>query len=218
MIHRPAPVNIPTSVSEILFDMLAPYAYADTENDDALFELCQGIGAMFNDFGVARDELMEVGEDVYRIAPGFSQIIDIDRVPESYLDWLAQFVGVRILPSITLLAEKKAYVQGTPSQLRGGPDAMVDAVKRTLTGTKTVFMIERQGSAWRLAVTTLSSETPDPSLTAYVAGLQKPAGVIMTVSQITGGNYAALLGTHTDYNDVTASFTDYNDVVTDPTQ
>lgn len=63
-------------------------------------------------------------------SPGWSQILDIDRCPEYALPWLAQFVGVRLLPGSTLnLVEKQTKITDRSSFQRG----TVASIKNVLT-------------------------------------------------------------------------------------
>lgn len=206
------------NTGSILYARLEPYAVEDGANNWQLAHFCNAIGAMFDEVDeVVRDQLIDEASRHPRVAVGWSQIVDVTRAPERYLDWLAQFVGVRLSAGMTD-AEKRAAIIDQPGFDRGTPQAMIDEVKKTLTGTQQVLLIERQGSAYHLTVTTWTSETPHPDATEAAILRQKPAGLTFTHGMIDGGTYDDLRDTHTNYDDVETQFTDYDEVRDDPTQ
>jgi hypothetical protein len=119
--------------------------------------------------------------------PGWSAVFDPDRIvamlPETVaqrvLRWLGQFAG-QSFPADMTAAAMAAQV-GTPASFeRGTFDALVQAVRHTITGTGYVFALERQGSPYRITVVTRTGETPSPAMTFAAAKSQKPAGLILT--------------------------------------
>lgn len=175
-----------------------------------LLEMVESVGGRLQPI---EDVVRDTPED----DPGWSVVMDATRAPAAWLPWLAQMGGVR-LPQVMTEAEQRSYIQSAPSQRRGSPGAIEEAAQLSLTGTKTVYMTERHGGAYRLTIVTLGSETPDPARLLADILKQKPAGIVLTVSQSTGGDYLTLRDTHTDYTDVLSTFTDYADVESDPTQ
>jgi hypothetical protein len=66
---------------------------------------------------------------------------------------------------------------------RGTPDAILSAAGDTLTGTRTMRLLERAGgNAYALDLVTRPSETPDPDATLAAALTQKPAGDSLTLT------------------------------------
>jgi hypothetical protein len=64
---------------------------------------------------------------------------------------------------------------------RGTPDAILSAAEDTLIGTRNARLIERVGgNAYRLALVTRPSETPDPDLTLRMATTQVAGGSKLT--------------------------------------
>lgn len=198
------------SSTEEMYSALGPWATADTSGEEwPLLEMTESVAAR-----------LQPVEDVIRddeVGPGWSSVVDVERAPSSWLPWLAQFGGARIPQGMTE-ADQRAYIQSAPNQKRGTVAAFTAAATRSLTGTRTSIVTERYGTAWRVAVFTLESETPDAAQLTEDLLSQKPAGIVLTVSQSDGNDYKSLRDTHRDYGHVVDVFTDYSDVVSDPTQ
>lgn len=201
----PAPI-VGTAAQE-LWDSLGPWAEEDVDVWD-LLKFCQALG-------MGLDDILEIVRDTDD-GPGWSIVMDVDRAPESWLSWLAQFVGVRIPDDVTTVSAKRNWIKSVSGFKRGGPLAIVASVQRYLTGTKTVFLTERLGSAYRIAVSTYSSETPDTSKVTSAVLEQKPGGIMLDYAAISGDDYATLLSTHSDYADVLGTYADYAEVLADP--
>lgn len=96
----------------------------------------------------------------------WSGIVDVNRAPYKALPWLGQLVGVdtpNIVTGESSLAHEsriRELVRATPGFKRGSPAAIEAAVSQYLTGTKTVIVRERNGSAYQLQVLTKRDETP----------------------------------------------------------
>lgn len=155
--------------------------------------------------------------------PGYAGLWDPDTVGADLLPFLGQFVGVEMLPGLTE-AQQRLRIKQTDGFKRGTPGAIVGAARQFLVGPSgtgedaTVYLNERQGSAYALGVATLTSETPDADEVLRALLEQKPAGITLTHTVISGGDYATLAGTHTDYADIAGQFTDYNEMRADPAQ
>lgn len=203
------PVDVGT-FGEEAYARVDPLTYADEQNGWALLVLMAAMGRMFNFFNYL------VREDDANDLPGWGKILDVDNCPEDGLPYLAQFLGLRIPFGIDDAAARQ-FIKDKANWDRGSPDAIRKAAQTTLTGTKTVYVIERDaGSAWHLKVTTLDSETASDTVTLKAIKLQKPIGIILTYDSVPGGDYATLAGTHTDYNDIDAQFATYDIMRTDP--
>lgn len=112
--------------------------------------------------------------------PGWSSLMDPARCPDWALPWLAQFAGVRLANGLTA-DQQRAQIATPPPFLRGTRQAMIDMVADTLTGTKTVRVLERVGGdAYALTIATRTSETPDAASAEAAARAQKPIGLILT--------------------------------------
>jgi hypothetical protein len=126
------------SFAALLYDALAPLATLDGQADWHLAHYCGALGAMFQPVAdVARDTAD---------GPGWSAVLDLDRCPDAWLPWLAQFVGVTVLAGSTPDAMRDR-IGRTDGFKRGTPEAIRAAAQATLTGNQTVTFRERDSSA-----------------------------------------------------------------------
>lgn len=201
-----------TASAEDLYSRLGPWHRQAEEIGSAtdrwdLLELCESI----------MGRLQEV-QDIVRDSddgPGWSNVLDVDRAPSGWLAWLAQFDGTRLEAGLDDDSQR-ARIKSTDGFKRGTPGAIVGAAQQYLTGTKTVFLIERHGSPWRLTVATMAGETPDPSAVERAVLAQKPVGIVLSVTIVAGGDFNTLRDTHTDFNDVTATFVNMAEIRVNP--
>jgi hypothetical protein len=147
------------SFAALLYDALAPLATLDGQADWHLAHYCGALGAMFQPVAdVARDT---------PAGPGWSAVLDLDRCPDAWLPWLAQFVGVTVI-----------------------------AAQATLTGNRTVTFRERDSSAadppYTLEIVTLTGETPDPAATRAAIIAQKPGGILLNYRTVAGQDWQAV--------------------------
>ena len=114
---------------------------------------------------------------------GYSPALDVDRCPPDLLRWLGQFAGVPVTPGdpkdAAWVTKAREEIRQAAGWRRGTPRAIREAAQRHLTGTKTVRMLERDGSAYRMTVLTRTSETPNPAATEAAIRAQKPAGIVL---------------------------------------
>lgn len=119
--------------------------------------------------------------------PGWSIVLDVAAVPAEGLVWLSQLAGVVLrkprdgetLEDWAVYARMAIVEQG--GRQRGTPAAIVSAVRDTLTGLRSVRLIERAaGNPWALTLITRTTETPDAAATVAAALTQKPAGIVLT--------------------------------------
>lgn len=146
---------------------------------------------------------------------GWSSIMDVDRAPSAWLPWMAQLGGIRLEPGLSDV-NQRARIKSTDGFRRGSPGAIVGAAQQYLTGTKTVYLVERHGSAYRLTVAVKASEVADIAAVQRAVTAQKPAGIVLTVTTTLGGDYNTLRDTHASYNVVKAVFPTYASIVSDP--
>lgn len=113
-------------------------------------------------------------------AEPWSPLYDPDLCPAAFLPYLAQHVGVRI-PVGTSEASAREMIKNPVGLKRCSREAVIDAVKLTLTGTKHVnFIVRHDDSFWRWLIVTRPSETPDAAATYRAAMSQKRVGVLIT--------------------------------------
>ena len=193
-----------SAAAEELFAACPAWARADGESTGwAFLHFCEAICRKFQTL-----------EDVIRdtdLGPGWSHVLDVDRAPAAWLPWLSQFVGVRLIPGETE-AQNRDRIKRRDGLKRGTVNAMRAAVEDTLTGTKHVILNERNGSAYRLSVRTLGTETPDPTKTLAAALSQKPAGIVLDYGTYTGPTYDVVRANFDTYQQVKDYYVDYQDM------
>lgn len=121
------------------------------KDEDATGELLawlSGIGAMVQPI----DNLCRDGFDADgNPAPGWSQVLDIDRAPTEVLPWLAQFLGVRL--NTNLRDDQQRFAIENPQGFgRGTVTAILSAANLYLKPGYSAVIIERDTSAYHLAI------------------------------------------------------------------
>lgn len=138
-----------------LYQRMETVADQDSTYDWAMLKFLIGASAPMED-------MYEYARDSDDDDPGFSLLLDVTRCPSEALDWLATMAGVRqqLLKSASddLKRSMIADIAGTK---RGTPAALARAAQPYLIGSKTVMLVERDGSAYAFSVYTLKSETPE---------------------------------------------------------
>ena len=166
-------------VTQRLYDELQPISGPDASYNWPLLAFIDAIGGMFQ----TGADLVEDGPNG---EPGWSIIVDIDRIPDAGLPYLAQFIGSDFYSGITA-AQQRQQIRDHISWQRGTPSSIISAIRLFLTGTQTVQLNERDTSAYHFAVTIWAAEAPaDTSATSplvtYVNVFAKPAGLQWTLT------------------------------------
>ena len=168
---------MPASFTETLLDLLSPMRYSGAEDLDIF------LGAL----GLAFEQTYDWASDTDDGKPGYSLLVDADRVPDEAIPWLAQFVGVPIVTGMDP-SDQRASLKGLGSWKRGTVTALEAAAAPYLTGAKTLIVKERDSSAYHFEVITLDSETPDSAVVLAALLTQKPAGLVMNYIVYAGQN------------------------------
>jgi hypothetical protein len=204
----PYPVG---DVTERLYDNLYPLTGYEAHNGYPLLAYIQGIGIMFQ----TGADLIQDGPDG---EPGWSIVLDINRVPDEGLQWLGQFIGMHFYVGITP-DQMRQQIRDHVSWQRGTAASIIAAVRLFLTGTQTVQLVERDTSPYHFTVTILTAEAPaDTSPTSplvrYVDTFAKPAGLTWTLVVGTPpvDTYDTIYQTGDEYIDLYNSFQTYADV------
>lgn len=198
-----------------LYNALAPIADQDEKLGYPLFDYSGAVASMF-------DQIELFARDGADGAPGWAVVMDPDRIPDSELEnvlpWLAQFVGVDVNKSLSF-ADQRNQVKATGGFKRGTIGAMVTAAQQLLTGTKTVYYKERDssvssvaGGAYGLTMITLASETADSTAVLNAIKGQKPGGIILAYTTVTGMTWQLVNTNYASWNAVKAAFTTWNGV------
>lgn len=190
-----------------IYDRLEPLQYDEERQNYALARYVGALGTMYQEM----DDYVSDGPNG---EPGWSILLDLNRVPSKALPWLAQFVGVTVDQSLSD-ADQRAQIRDQAGQRRGTPASIVAAAQKHLTGTKDVIMIERyQGNAYALYVATRTSQTPSSAQTLADILTQKPAGIILTYQTITGQSFNELLTDSPLFSNVFGNYLTFQGVVT----
>lgn len=191
-----------------LYRGMAPLTWQDDTVGYALAHFSAALGAMFQ----AVEDLARDTED----SPGWSSVLDLDRCPDAWLPWLAQFVGVTVVPGSTP-AEMRARIASTDGFKRGTPAAIKGAAQATLTGSGTVYLRERSTMGtdppYTLEVVTFDGQTPNPTATQNAILAQKPAGLVLIYRHIPGQDYQHVKDTDGTYANVKTKYANYDAIV-----
>jgi len=144
---------------------------------------------------------------------GWSMFLDIDRCPDKGLPWLAQLVGVN-LPGGLTAAQQRTMIKALQNWQRGTRQAMRAAAQAFLTGTQTVAFQERDTSAYKLSIVTLTSETANSTLVLNALNSQKPAGIVLKYQVLDGQTWQMLKNTGQTWAQVKTNYLTWNIVRT----
>lgn len=197
-----------TPAAAELYDALAPLNAPDAPRGWPLLRLCQALAAAY------LDRVWSYAADREDDAPGWQILFDPDLCPVEALPYLGQFVGVVVEPSWSE-AETRQAIREPLGFRRGTPAALRLAVERTLTGSRSVYIDERYtGSAYRLRVRTLASETPDAGVTLAAVLSQKPVGTVLTYAAIVGWSWDDVVEEYDSWTELLGAHPTWNDLVT----
>lgn len=138
-------------------------------------------------------------------APGdTSDLVDPTTADPEWLPWLGRLVGVLLPPALTVAERRDAVAFASSGWRAGTKEAIADAARSALTGTRYVRINDHYGGdQWRIEVRTRSTETP--SVPAVLAAIEakdaKPAGVelVPTMYATTWAQLEALRPTWADW-------------------
>jgi hypothetical protein len=188
---------------ERLRERTQPLALDDASYGFAHAYLCEALSRPFEEV----QAIFDPEGDVPPIAP----LLDPELCPDWALTWLAQFVGLHppagYSPDTirTLIVSASGFARGTPA-------AMKAAAGVYLTGSKTVYFRERDGSAYRLEVLTLASETPDAAKVETALRNGKPGGIVLSYRVVNSWDYQLMTETGGTYAEQSAAFTSYQNL------
>jgi tail protein P2 I len=224
-LHRPptaGPLDLPDPPATLtpdtyaarLYDMLEPLAQLDPTVGWSLLILCNAVGVPY--------QLVEDWVRDTDAGPGWSLMLDVDRCPSEALPWLAQFVGVRLVPGASD-ADNRARIASTDGFRRGTVAAMKAAATATLTGAQVLDFRERSGDpvaepiayAYRLTVRTYADQTPDATATLAALMAQKPGGIVLDYATVTGQTWAQVKAGFATWQAVKSGYPDWLAVKTD---
>jgi hypothetical protein len=158
------------------YAQLAPLAALDAENGYVLRNLIMALNGPIEDVAewISEDDGTPDG------TPGYSRLLDLDRAPAVTLPWLGQMKGIRVTPGLSE-AEQREEIDRAEGFHRGTIPSMERAAARHLTGTKTVYVLDRvNDDPYQTVIITRTAETPDPALTLADIMRDKKAGELLT--------------------------------------
>lgn len=167
-------------------DLAAAVALWDQTGDFATY--CEALGQMFV-------EVESYAEDTDTVI-GWQPLWDYNTAPSNALPWLCMAAG-EIAPQGATDAQLRTLIQTNPNAYRGGPQAIVDAVKACLTGSQLVGFAERQkqdGTAdddW-ISVFTYQSQTPNQNAVLSALRRTVPADINYAYQCLAGPTWASL--------------------------
>lgn len=208
------PGSVESEVGVWMYDALEPLAVKDEQLGYPLLALADGIGSMF--------------QPTYDIVSDPNILLDPDRTPIDWIPWLAQFVGQPLpgdkVPDETPTAYRSRmlpYIKDPPHRRRGTVPSILEEVRKFLIPGANVYAIERQGG--NMYIGSIGVVASQLLAGATVAQIQarieqiQPAGRMITVTAITGGDWLSLRTTHTDWADVLSTYDDWAEVKANPT-
>jgi len=178
-------------VTTRLYDNLYPLTGAEARLGWPLLAFIDTIGQMFQPAAT----LVSNGPNG---EPGWSIVLDINRIPDEGLDWLGQFIGAHFYQGITA-AQKRQQIRDHIVWQRGTAASIIAAIRLFLTGTQTVQLNERDTSPYHFLATIWASEaptdtSPTSALVRYVNQFAKPAGLQWTLTVNPGAPPATTYG------------------------
>ena len=181
-----------------------PLAPDDDAYDWTHAILCEALSKGFGRVG----EIVDPPDPIPPMAP----LLDPDLAPDWALPFVAQFAGV-VLPSSLTGNVARDYIKALVSHTRGSRQAITAAARLHLTGGKTVWFRERDGSAYQLEVVTRTAETPDPDLVESYVRAAKPGGIVLRYRVVDGLDYQQLttesFDLSEDYAEMATHYADY---------
>lgn len=154
-----------------------------------------------------------VRDDLERDLTGWAVALDPENAPAAVLPWLAQFDGTVLTPGSSEVQQRAAIV-APGGFLRGTPAAIQAHVARTLTGNRTVVLVERVSSEATLQVVTYGDETPDPTRTEAFVRAAVPAGIVVDYVLADGQTWGQVNADHGTWADLDTAFDTWADVRT----
>lgn len=130
---------------------------------------------------------------------GWAHIVNPATTPATWLPWLAQIAGVTLPPDIPE-ADARTMIANPVGWRAGTPAALTTAIAATLTGSKTIKIVEHyRGDPWAVHITTYQPETPDPATTEAAAKGAIEAGITLTYHLAKGWTFNELAATGITY-------------------
>lgn len=120
-------------------------------SEDTSGELLSWLGGIADLFQTI-DSLTHDGYDTEgNVAPGWSQVLDLNRCPTFALPWLGQFVGVQVNPTLRD-DQQRAQILSMPGFQRGTVASIIAAIDYYLLPGYSATIVERTPDAYSLEI------------------------------------------------------------------
>jgi len=197
--------------AEQVYRLLPDYMQAADEGTD--WTLRRFTGAAAVGLETPHDFLTLVDPDTS--VTGTCELVNAAAVPRAYLAWLGWLVGVdtSTIPDADV---RDAVGNAAATQRRGSSAAIIDAVQRTLTGSKYVRVYSNVSTVdpYLITVLTLIAETPDTPAALAAAWTEKPAGLNLELQAVSGPTWIDAVGTYATWDAAVAAKPTWNDLIT----
>lgn len=195
-----------SELSEQMYAALGWHTEADEDNDWALLKFVAAWVETLLDPVYQFEAEDEEGNTPW------SLLLDPDNCPASALPYLAQYVGVEVVPEQTEEQLRKEIKEPT-GWARGRINAVKVAAGRGLTGTQLVIVKPRTPEVGMHYVRTLLSETPDPARTETTIRAAIPAWEQLDYEAFVGMTWADVIAKYATWADVIAEVPTWQDLL-----
>lgn len=198
------------AAAEQVYRLLPDYVQAVDEGTDWTLRRYTGAAAV----GLEKCNEFLTLVDPATSVTGTCELVNASAAPRAYLPWLGWLVGVDVA-AIADPYVRDAVGNASRTQRRGTSGAIIDAVQRTLTGSKYVRVYSNVSGVdpYLLTVLTLTAETPDAGAALAAAWSEKPAGVNLELQTVSGPTWADAIVAYANWDAVTSAKATWNDLI-----
>lgn len=156
-----------TTTERVYHDLPQHYQVADSRNDWPLKRWWRGITGQMGDLEALKERISYTPPDDGGVLGETSDLVDPATIDPAWIDWRAQFTGMKF-PANIPLSEKRALLADVNTSLEVGTRAaLVAAVKSALAGDHYVNLYKNStstadigtASMWDVLIVTKASET-----------------------------------------------------------
>jgi hypothetical protein len=152
------------------------------------------IGSMSDEF---ESYVNQFGEE-----DSWGPLMDVERCPPGGLPYLGQFLG-EILPDGIEEEMAREWIRDHAHMRRGTVEAIARAAQRSMTGVRTVSIVERSGGGANpedyLDITTYTAETPDPAAVRDDLRRVVPADLDLTYTVAVAATWSGVKSTYASW-------------------
>lgn len=196
-------------LTDLVFSRLPAYVKAADEDQD--YSARRYLASLL-DPQRATVELVDAA-DPDTSTTGTCELANPEAAQRAWLPWLGWMIGLDV-SGVTESVQRRAISEASRLQRRGSRGAIIRAVQRTLTGSRSCRIYPNLSGSqpYLLTVVTITSQTPDPAESLLAAFQEKPAGMDVELQTTTGATYDELSIYFPTYDDLTDAFETYDDM------